>query len=606
MKIVIQSIKEILKSILWNWRVLLLFEVVYKILGGVIIFPLLINLINFTIDKAKLEYINMEMLGKWILSPFTIPILVICFFILGIYIISEIIVLILYFYSAREEEEVSIKILFLKVVHKLISILKPENWLILIFVIVLFPITVFTIKPSTLANLRIPEYIVDFIKEEKSLYIVYTILLLSINILIIYTIYSIPIFVLEDISFIDACKKSYAMVKNKFFKILLNYIIFILAILMMFSLIFGVFLIVNIIQYRYIKFSPSSFLFSYSQFKQNLIFILNIVIFIGSFAFIMNSYFNSIVANNTIISVNKRKVQNKSMIIFISIVEIIFAYIAMGIYIDYQGNAFEKYLVMSEQQDIVAHRAGSMFAPENTLTALDYAIEANAEYAEIDIQQSKDGELIVLHDTNFKRTTGVDKNVWDATYDEIKTYNAAKYYPKYYASKIKIPTLEEMIKRADGKIKLMIEIKKNGHEHNIEEETINLIKKYDFEDQCVIASMDLNILHKVKELDKNIKTVYITAIAYGDYNGMDDVDMFSIESTFVNRSVISEIHDENKKVFAWTVNEDASIRKLLSLHIDGIVTDNPELVKYYKMQGIGDIFIYDLMEYIFGNDINQY
>ncbi len=82
--------------------------------------------------------------------------------------------------------------------------------------------------------------------------------------------------------------------------------------------------------------------------------------------------------------------------------------------------------------------------------------------------------------------------------------------------------------------------------------------------------------------------------------------MFSIESTFVNRSVIFKIHNENKKVFAWTVNEESSIRKLLSLPIDGIVTDNPELAKYYKVQGIRDIFISDLMEYIFGNDTNEY
>lgn len=82
--------------------------------------------------------------------------------------------------------------------------------------------------------------------------------------------------------------------------------------------------------------------------------------------------------------------------------------------------------------------------------------------------------------------------------------------------------------------------------------------------------------------------------------------MFSIESTFVNRSVIFKIHNENKKVFAWTVNEESSIRKLLLLPIDSIVTDNPELAKYCKVQGIRDIFISDLMEYIFGNDTNEY
>lgn len=598
MKNTIRNMKEILSSVLWNWRILLLFELIYKMLGGVVIFPLLNNLINFTIKKAKLEYLDMEMISKWISSPFTIPILIICFFILGIYVVLEITVLVQYFYSARKEEDIYIKTLVSKVAQKLLYIISPRNWLIFVFVIILFPITMFAIAPDALVNLRVPEYILDFIKGQGNLYIIYIILSVSINILVFYTIYSIPIFILEDVPFIETCKRSYLMMKKKFFKTLLRYVLWIISILLIFSLIVGVFLLFNIIQFRYIKFEPTEFLFNYIQFKQFIVLILKSTIFIGSFAFIMNSYFNLIDKESEIITVNKRKAKNKPMIIFISIIEILLVFFAIGIYIDYQGNVFYKYTIMNKEQDIVAHRAGSVFAPENTLLALDIAIKANAEYAEIDVQQSKDRKLIILHDTNFKRVAGVDKNVWDVNYDEIKTYNAANYYSSEL-NKVKIPTLEEMIKRADGKIKLMIELKKNGHEYNIEEETINLIKKYNFENQCVVASMELNILHKVKELDKNIKTVYITPLAYGDYYEMDDVDMFSIEATFVNKEIIFKIHNQNKKVFAWTVNEDSSIRELLSLPIDGIITDNPELAKYYKIQGVRDIFISDLMEIVF-------
>lgn len=598
MKNTIRNMKEILSSVLWNWRILLLFELIYKMLGGVVIFPLLNNLINFTIKKAKLEYLDMEMISKWISSPFTIPILIICFFILGIYVVLEITVLVQYFYSARKEEDIYIKTLVSKVAQKLLYIISPRNWLIFVFVIILFPITMFAIAPDALVNLRVPEYILDFIKGQGNLYIIYIILSVSINILVFYTIYSIPIFILEDVPFIETCKRSYLMMKKKFFKTLLRYVLWIISILLIFSLIVGVFLLFNIIQFRYIKFEPTEFLFNYIQFKQFIVLILKSTIFIGSFAFIMNSYFNLIDKESEIITVNKRKAKNKPMIIFISIIEILLVFFAIGIYIDYQGNVFYKYTIMNKEQDIVAHRAGSVFAPENTLLALDIAIKANAEYAEIDVQQSKDRKLIILHDTNFKRVAGVDKNVWDVNYDEIKTYNAANYYSSEL-NKVKIPTLEEMIKRADGKIKLMIELKKNGYEYNIEEETINLIKKYNFENQCVVASMELNILHKVKELDKNIKTVYITPLAYGDYYEMDDVDMFSIEATFVNKEIIFKIHNQNKKVFAWTVNEDSSIRELLSLPIDGIITDNPELAKYYKTQGVRDIFISDLMEIVF-------
>ncbi|MBM6839834.1 glycerophosphodiester phosphodiesterase, partial [Clostridium saudiense] len=100
-----------------------------------------------------------------------------------------------------------------------------------------------------------------------------------------------------------------------------------------------------------------------------------------------------------------------------------------------------------------AHRGASIAAPENTLSAFKEAILAQAEYIETDVQETKDGELILLHDSNFKRTTGVDKNVWEVNYDEVKNYNAGHYLNSgYYVENI--PTLDEAIKYVRGRCKL--------------------------------------------------------------------------------------------------------------------------------------------------------
>lgn len=145
----------------------------------------------------------------------------------------------------------------------------------------------------------------------------------------------------------------------------------------------------------------------------------------------------------------------------------------------------------------IAHRAGAERAPENTLIALKEALNAKADYAEIDVQETKDGELIILHDSNFKRTTGVDKNVWDVNYDEVRTYDAGSFYydgKGYYDERFvgeKIPTLDEMIKYSKGRIKLLIEIKLTGHEKgDVTKKVVQLIKENNFENQCIIASMD--------------------------------------------------------------------------------------------------------------------
>lgn len=599
MKKSIQSGKNMLKSIFWNWQVLVLFELIYKVLGGMIVLPFLNNLINFTLKGAKIEYLNMDNLKGWIIYPLTIPILFICLLILGIYVMIEMSVMVEYFYSAKRGEKIGILQLFKSAIYKSIHILKPINWILLLFVMVLFPITTFTLTPGILTNIRIPEYVVGFIKEQGNLYLIYITILIVFEVILFYTIYSIPIFILEEQSFLKACKKSYNMIKKNFIKTLFKYLLWIVSILTIFLLACGVVLLFNIIVFRYINYSVSSerdFLLSYIQLKQYAIFILNIVIFIGNFAFIMNSYFKASGQEINFKVVKKSRINIKKVII--SIAELALIVVAIGFYLDYQGNAFEMYALMNKKQEIVAHRAGSTFAPENTLEALDIAMESGADYAEIDVQQLKDGELIILHDTNFKRTTGVDKNVWDATYDEVKTYDAGSHYSLDFEG-AKIPTLEEMIQRSDGKIKLMIELKRNGYEIDLEESVVKLIKKYKFENQSVIASMDLETLKKVKGLDGNIKTVYITPLAYGEFFEIDYVDMFSIEATFVNKDTVFKAHNANKKIYAWTVNKDSAIKKMLSLSIDGIVTDNPKLAEFYRLQGSRDIFIDDLVQKLF-------
>lgn len=160
---------------------------------------------------------------------------------------------------------------------------------------------------------------------------------------------------------------------------------------------------------------------------------------------------------------------------------------------------------------LVAHRAGSTFAPENTISALENAIDNGADQAEIDVQQLRDGTLIVMHDTNFKRTTGVDLNVWDADYSEIQTLNAGAYFSYIYKNEA-IPTLEQMLQTAKGRINLMIKLKINGHEENLEQAILALIKEHNMEQQCSIASMDLEILKRVKVQMPQMETVYITAL----------------------------------------------------------------------------------------------
>ena len=121
---------------------------------------------------------------------------------------------------------------------------------------------------------------------------------------------------------------------------------------------------------------------------------------------------------------------------------------------------------------VVAHRAGAKVAPENTVVALEQAIRDGAPIAEIDVQQLSDGTLIVMHDSNFKRTTGEDICVWDVEADALKTLEVGSGFSAAYRGE-QIPTLEEMLACARGRITLMIELKYTGQEDALEESVLD-------------------------------------------------------------------------------------------------------------------------------------
>lgn len=178
------------------------------------------------------------------------------------------------------------------------------------------------------------------------------------------------------------------------------------------------------------------------------------------------------------------------------------------------------------------HRISAARAPENTLAALQEAINGDAKYIEIDVQETKDGELIIIHDSNFKRTTGVYKNTWEVNYDEVKTYDGS-YFSSDFSGE-KIPTLQEVIDSAKGKVELVIEIKLNGHEKSdVTKRVLDLIKANKIEHQSIIASMDKDVLKRVKELDSSIETCYLTEVAYGNLYNWDYVDSIITDNPYL-------------------------------------------------------------------------
>lgn len=229
--------------------------------------------------------------------------------------------------------------------------------------------------------------------------------------------------------------------------------------------------------------------------------------------------------------------------------------------------------------EITAHRGASKLYPENTMAAFRGAWELGADWVELDVQQTMDGRIVVMHDPNTRRTTGVNGNIWNMTYDEVAALDAGSRFGREFAGE-RIPLLSEVAEYArQSGVRLNIELKPTGHETDFEQGVIDIVKAYGIEDRCVITSQVYRVLTNVKAIDESIPTVYVTSFAYGAIDRLTAADHFSVEATSATRRLVSRAHNNGSQVYAWTVNTRRGIHRMIDRNVDNIITDNVALAR---------------------------
>lgn len=250
----------------------------------------------------------------------------------------------------------------------------------------------------------------------------------------------------------------------------------------------------------------------------------------------------------------------------------------------------EELLITTE---ITAHRGSSRTAPENTIPAIEAAIEELADSVEIDVQMTSDGVIVLGHDASLKRVAGVNRSIASMTFDELEQLDVGAWFSSVYAG-TRVPALSEVLELCDQKIGLNIEIKYVGKNSELPEKTAEMIKEYGMENQCVITSTNLSYLKRVKEVLPEIRTGYIISAAYGNFYSSEDVDFISLRSGFVTSDLMSNAHEQGKAVYAWTVNTKNEMERLTLLGVDGIITDRPVLAReiVYREEATESLFEY--------------
>lgn len=245
-------------------------------------------------------------------------------------------------------------------------------------------------------------------------------------------------------------------------------------------------------------------------------------------------------------------------------------------------DAFYRGNVMAADQlsdiSITAHRGASMSAPENTMPAMEETAEQMADFAELDVQETSDGVLVLFHDSNLERIDGTRRTIHSMTWEELEKVDAGAWYSEKYIG-TRIPRLLDVMEYARGRLMLNIEIKYAGTASDLPEKVVKCIEDNDFAEQCVVTSTSLSYLKRVKAADPDIYTGYILSAAYGSYYEDDAIDFISLTSSSANRKLVERVHACGKEVHVWTVNKKSELERMKMIGVDNIITDCPILAR---------------------------
>jgi glycerophosphoryl diester phosphodiesterase len=228
---------------------------------------------------------------------------------------------------------------------------------------------------------------------------------------------------------------------------------------------------------------------------------------------------------------------------------------------------------------IIGHRGAMGHAPENTMASFAMGLAMGADAIELDVHLSANGHLVVIHDSSVDRTTNGSGYIKDLTLAEIKSLDAGSWYGPEFAGE-RIPTLDEVLAWAKGRISLVIEIKNSPVFYpGIEEKVVEALKAHGMEDAAVVISFDHRSVKKVKELRPGIATGILYVARPVDAVSMARTaraDAIHPNVGYLTAETVGEAHRAGLAVSTWIVNDPLQMRKLADMGVDSVGTNYPD------------------------------
>ncbi|MHC5215054.1 glycerophosphoryl diester phosphodiesterase membrane domain-containing protein [Enterococcus sp. LJL128] len=542
-----------------------------------ILLPSLSSLTKFILRRGNIDYLSYDSIGIILKEhPAVLISLLLVLTAIVISVFFEFTFLLLSVFFIKKKEPISLKQLLAGTFSQIKKI-KPSTFLFFLFYFFLIlPVSGLNFNSDLLAKIKIPAFILDYIFANRVIIIAAVIIAYLLLIyLSIRLIFALPEMILRDRKFKEAVAESWQLTKNRFFKIIGQFIA-----------IGGTILLISIIGYAVIFIFQS---FMEAQFPTyalqsavaamtllQLMFLLNIVFSTVGIFYITIDFMDDEGFLPTLPSWFERE-ENAPAAPWTFTKVMLFAIAAalfgMGVG-TYNTNYLSNYSI--KEPLTISHRGvDGTNGVQNSLEAMRKTSQLKPSYIEMDIQETKDHQFVVMHDFNLKNLTGVNKRPNQLTLAELEKLKAKENGQE--ASVVSFDAYLAEAKKLNQP--LLIEIKATPQDSP--DMLNNFIKRYKdiiIKEKHIIHTLTFDIAENLKEKEPDFQVGYILPF---NIIGppISKVDFFTMEYTTLNRNFIDAAHNDGKKVYAWTVNDEDTMTRMMFYGVDGLITDQMELLK---------------------------
>jgi glycerophosphoryl diester phosphodiesterase len=226
---------------------------------------------------------------------------------------------------------------------------------------------------------------------------------------------------------------------------------------------------------------------------------------------------------------------------------------------------------------VIAHRGASADAPENTLAAFRLAGEQKADFVELDVQESADGVVLVVHDSDLMKIGGAPQKIWETDAATLRTIDIGSHAGPQFAAE-RVPTLAEALLACKGKSHVIVELKSYGHDQHLEERVAAIVEAAGMENDCLFMSLDRRMVTRMKQLRPQWHTGLLVAKAFGDLDALPG-DFLAVEARMATARFVRQAHRNGQQVYVWTVNDPAWMLAEMARGVDGLITDRPAIAR---------------------------